>query len=715
MLLQAEKHLQHYFGYPSFREGQKDIIERALTNKDTLGIMPTGGGKSICYQIPAVMASGITIVITPLISLMKDQVDSLTEVGIPSTYLNSTLSTSEYKNRIEEIKLDEYRLVYVAPERLEDYAFMELLQSIPVSIIAIDEAHCVSEWGHDFRPSYRRIPQYIEQIRPKPTVMALTATATPQVQTDICSFFNITDENTIVTGFQRSNLSFKVEKGIDKLLYIDRYLEKNKHDSGIIYASTRKEVEKVYDRLQAKGYEVGKYHGGMSEKERSYNQDEFLKDNITVMVATNAFGMGIDKSNVRYVIHYSLPKNVEAFYQEAGRAGRDGEESECILLFSPQDVQVQKFLIEQSVYDDERKSNEYKKLQQMVDYCHTELCLLQYILNYFADVTGEPCGKCSNCLDTGEVLDMTKEAQMVMSCIIRMKQKFGKTMVAQVLAGSGNKKVKQFQFDQLSTYGILKQWNSKQITQFIDYLIAEQIVQPSDGAFPTLTVSEKGLSILKGEGTVFRREQVVIQNLTEDNEVFEALRQLRKEVASENHIPPYLVFSDKTLREMSQVIPLTEEELLYISGVGQNKLEKYGSSFLELLQEFQEKKSTTLNQPIHSAPKKTTSSSGQSHLETLELYEQGMSVEEIAKERGLSNTTIINHIIKCNNDGKEVDVKPLVKVEHIKLILDAIREVGAERLKPIKDALPEEVGYEEIRLVLGCQDTLLDEITTIEE
>ncbi len=692
----AEEKLKEHFGYSSFRSGQKEIIKRVLNNVDTLGIMPTGGGKSICYQIPAVVSAGITLVVTPLISLMKDQVDSLHQAGIQATFLNSTLSVNQFESRIEEIKRLTYKLVYIAPERFEDREFISILHQLPISIVAVDEAHCVSEWGHDFRPSYRKINYYIQQLQPKPVLVCLTATATNQVQNDISSFFNIKEENTIITGFKRSNLSLRVEKGIDKALFVDTYLQQNKQHPGIIYAATRKEVEQLYERLRKKGYAVGKYHRGLGEEERASFQEDFLHDNLLVMIATNAFGMGIDNSNVRYVIHYNLPKNIEAYYQEAGRAGRDGEESECILLFSPQDVQVQKFLIEQSVLDESRKINEYQKLQQMVDYCHTELCLQHYILRYFGDESIEKCEKCSNCLYNGKFIDMTKEAQMVFSCMIRMKQKFGKTLIAQVLTGSKNQKIKQFQFQSLPTYGILREWSVKDVAQFIDYLTAEQFIKPTDGTYPILMLTEKAVAVLKGEEKVVKREQVQRETVQLNDEVFDELRSLRKDIATKESIPPYLVFSDKTLREMSKYIPLSKEELMRINGVGEQKLAKYGTMFLEVLKTFKSKK----NSDIPVASKAKHYKQEPSHITTYQLYKKQMSLEEIAKAREITVDTVINHLIKCKADGTNIDLTLFIKDDHKTLIYDAVKKLGSTKLKPIKELLPEEVTYNEIKVAL---------------
>ena len=472
MLEHARQLLQEYFGYESFREGQETIINYVLNNKSSLCVMPTGGGKSLCYQIPSLMLEGTTIVISPLISLMKDQVDTLIQAGIPATFINSTLTAEEVRETIAEVQNGQYRLLYIAPERLESQSFLNQLKRVKVPLIAVDEAHCISQWGHDFRPSYRSIHRLKEVFTEQPSVLALTATATPDVRADICRILQIKEENTVITGFARSNLSFSVVLGQDKNKFLKDFIKKNNKEVGIIYAATRKTVDLLYELLTKSGVQAAKYHAGLPEAFRNKEQERFLTDEAQVMVATNAFGMGIDKSNVRYVIHYQLPKNMESYYQEAGRAGRDGLPSECLVLYASQDVQTQRFLIDQAL-DRERIPQELEKLQGMVDYCHTENCLQQFIVNYFGEPNGEPCGQCGNCTDTREMNDVTKEVQMILSCVVRMGQKFGKTITAQVLTGSQNKKVMEFGFTKLSTYGILKDKSLKEVSGLMEFMISE--------------------------------------------------------------------------------------------------------------------------------------------------------------------------------------------------------------------------------------------------
>lgn len=572
--------LKEKFGYDSFRTGQAEIISKILNHENVLGIMPTGGGKSVCYQLPALVLDGLTLVISPLISLMKDQVDSLNEMGIPAAFINSSLSNPEIQQRIRLAVDGKIKLLYVAPERLESASFRQLLHYVPIELLAVDEAHCISQWGHDFRPSYLRLAETIEELAQRPTIIALTATATEHVADDILRLLQIPADNQINTGFARENLTFQVVKDA-KESYLLEYLKLNKGQAGIIYASTRKEVERLHHLLRAQNIAVASYHGGMSEQDRSKNQEDFLFDRVQVMVATNAFGMGINKSNVRFVIHAQIPGNLESYYQEAGRAGRDGLPSEAILFYAPKDLQVQKFFIDQSEGNEEYKKNEYNKLREMDQYAHTQMCLQRYILRYFGE-DSEDCGRCSNCTDSREVIDITTDAQKVLSCVKRMGERFGKGLVAKVLTGSKDQKITQWQFNQLSTYGLMRDWSQKEVTQLIDYLTAEGYFTLTEGQFPLLTISPLGINVLLGKKQVTRKQNAV-KTLQIDDELFEELRSLRTQLAQEQNLPPYIIFSDKTLQELAEKQPQTSLEMLQIKGVGQSKLDKYGAAFLEIL------------------------------------------------------------------------------------------------------------------------------------
>ncbi|OZS38209.1 DNA helicase RecQ [Enterococcus faecium] len=573
--------LKQYFGYDEFRPGQKEIIQKVIDQENVLGIMPTGSGKSICYQLPALLLDGLTVVVSPLISLMKDQVDAANQLGIPATFINSSLDGYETARRFQEIDRQQYRLLYIAPERFIMPDFIQAMKRWNVRMIAIDEAHCISQWGHDFRPSYLQMANQLDQLPNRPVIVALTATATVQVAADIKRLLKIPENNHIQTGFERENLRFQVIKDQKKEQYLIEYLKINKNQSGIIYAATRKEVDRLYHLLKKFDFSVGRYHGGLNENERTEMQEAFLYDRLQLIVATNAFGMGINKSNVRFVIHYQIPGSLEAYYQEAGRAGRDGLSSEAILLFSPQDIQVQKFFIQQSQREEGQKQKEYEKLKAMTEYVYIESCLQQYILNYFGE-TSSPCNRCGNCLDDREIVEVTIEAQMVLSCLKRMGENYGKQMLMKVLAGSKEQKLQALGFGHLSTYGLMKNQSQKETMQLIEYLISNGYLLTINGEYPVLKVTERGIQVLKGQESVYRKEPKKVQQLSDEetDTLFEVLRELRTDLASEAGVPPYVVFSDSTLKEMSRIRPSSRLEMLQIKGVGQSKLDKYGEAFL---------------------------------------------------------------------------------------------------------------------------------------
>lgn len=603
-MMELESLLKQYFGYTSFRPGQHEVIQTLLEGRDCLAIMPTGAGKSICFQLPALIQPGVTLVISPLISLMKDQVDSLVNQEIPATYINSQCTFEESKARFAAIRAGRVKLVYVSPERLENEFFTSFMQSIDISMFIIDEAHCVSQWGHDFRPSYCAIKDWVAALPKRPVVGAFTATATEKVKEDMMTLLGLEKERIFIGGFDRPNLYFRVVRTNRKLDFALAYVQQHQEDSGIIYAATRKEVDRVYEELTRRGIRAGRYHAGLSDDVRRTMQDAFTYDRLQVIVATNAFGMGIDKSNVRYVIHYQMPKNIESYYQEAGRAGRDGAPGECILLFSRQDIMIQKFLIEQSVHDPQQQAVEFRLLNAMVRYCEGNHCLRHYILTYFGEhPSWQRCEKCGNCDQETVEEDMTEQVRSICLCVDELKGRFGMTMVCDILKGSQNAKVRRYGFENNSAFGMLGDFTLSEVRDMVRQCIDDGYLDQSDGKYPVVSLTADGRQALSGSRRIVQQKVVAADPVPElpkrqqkrragaiDEDalrpLFDTLRAVRLELAKDEHIPPFVIFSDATLWDMAALKPDSLDAMSQIKGVGSFKLHKYGRQFVGAIQSY---------------------------------------------------------------------------------------------------------------------------------
>ena len=601
--------LKVLFGYDAFRPGQESVIDSILSGKDVCAIMPTGAGKSVCYQIPAMLLSGITLVISPLISLMQDQVKALNEAGIAAAFINSSLSERAFHETVRKTRNGDYKILYVAPERLVTEGFMELAKTIEISMVTVDEAHCISQWGQDFRPSYMNISQFVDMLEKRPIVSAFTATATENVREDIICTLGLQDPFVLVNGFDRENLFFQVEKPKSKEQYILDYVASHESESGIIYCATRKNVDNLYNLLESKGFSVAKYHAGMSAEERKRMQDDFVFDFTSIVIATNAFGMGIDKSNVRYVIHYNMPQSMENYYQEAGRAGRDGLEAKCILLFSAQDIVINRLLLEHKEMTDLSleelatvKERDMQRLQSMERYCYTTECLRNYILKYFGEKPEKPCGDCGNCLHTFETLDMTDAAKQIINCVYESRQRFGKTIIIDTVAGAKTARLDEIGAVNYKSYGVLASTNKKLIRRLVEQMVAEGYLRVGDyqvvklGNFQALKDPETTVMVKITDDDKLPQRAEKPKKKTNGKDaltaagfkLFDKFRELRLQIAREENMPPYIIFSDKTLIDMAVKMPRSKSEMLEVSGVGENKYGKYGERFLRVIEEMDE-------------------------------------------------------------------------------------------------------------------------------
>ncbi|MFI0435480.1 MAG: DNA helicase RecQ [Parachlamydiaceae bacterium] len=708
-----EEELKHYFGYNTFRAYQKEIIEALLRKEDVLAILPTGAGKSLCYQLPALLQEGTAIVVSPLISLMQDQVVSLYKNGISAAFLNSTLHYQDIQSVLDH--LSDYKLLYVAPERLVDPQFLARLKEVPISFFVVDEAHCISQWGHSFREEYRKL-SILKEHFPKSPIIALTATATHDVEKDIQVQLAMRHPTLIKGSFDRPNLTIRLHPKIQVDKQLKGFLEQQGNQSGIIYASTRKGVDHAFEILQKGGYSVGRYHAGLSEQERSASQHAFLHDQVTVMVATVAFGMGVHKPDIRFIVHLDMPRTIEQYYQEIGRAGRDGLPAECLMLYSTQDFIIYtSFLAD--LHDPELRRQMKMKTNSMYRLCTSLKCRRGELLRYFGEkFPQKTCASCDNCLDDADQIDATVIAQKILSCIYRLKQNVGIRMVIDVLRGSKGQHILSRGYDQLSTYALLNEMSEQEVRYYIECLLHRNLLSLTEGEYPVLKWTDQAASFLNGSETLsFKKRDFKPQKrekerpekekkiktreaatLHYDEPLFEALRELRLKIAREEAVPPYVVFSDRALQEMAVYFPQHQQDFVQINGVGPIKSIKYGEKFLELIRSHGGAKHLPerVNEPLASPLQRLSSME-----ETVSLYQQGHRLETIMEFRGLTKGTILAHLAEAIQEGEDLDLSPLVPFEKQIAIRSVISEVGADRLTPIKEKLSLDTTFEEIRLV----------------
>ena len=705
--------LKQYFGFTSFRPFQEEIIRDALAGKDVFALLPTGGGKSLCFQLPAMTRPGLTVVVSPLIALMKDQVDGLQASGVPATFLNSSLASGESRPRLRGLHQGEYRLLYVAPERLMLSGFLSDLQRWNVNLLAVDEAHCISEWGHDFRPEYRQLAN-LRELFPTVPMMALTATATERVRKDIVTHLKLREPCRYVASFNRPNLTYRVFAKDQSYAQVLEFMRGRPRESGIVYCQARKTTESVANRLSEDGVRAKPYHAGLTPEERSRHQELFLRDEVRVICATIAFGMGINKPNVRFVVHYDLPKNIEGYYQETGRAGRDGLPSECVLLFSAGDVVKQLKFIEEKP-DPKERQIAHSQLQQMVHYAESSSCRRRELLGYFGEeFETDDCGGCDNCLAPRDTYDGTLVAQKLLSCVYRVRQQsgfdFGLNQIVEVLTGADTENVRKWQHEKLSTYGIGQEHSRAEWKSIGRELVRLGLMSQAADKFNVVTLTADGLAMLKQRKTV-RLTRPVSAPATKtrktgeiacDEALFEQLRELRKRLADEKAVPPYIVFSDVSLRQMARDYPSTEGEFARITGVGQKKLVEYGAVFLQEIASYLGKNPRQIfADDSLSAPPAIPSRAALSDTmrETLKQFRAGDSVEAIAARRGLTASTIFGHLAEATALGERIDIACFLKQEERAEIEAAFKQLGFAALSPVFSALGGRYDYGRLRLV----------------